>query len=100
MNRARSLGGGVTGYPAGKRELLEQFFQARLVLRNVWVEFAVGTFKVNISDHSGSTMSWASQKDGVQVELLDQTITMRVDEVQSWSCSPMTQKPRLNVFEC
>src|SRR5678815_76981 len=81
MDGARSFGSDVTGYPTGKRELLEELLDTILVLRDVWIKFGVSTFKINVRDNPWSTMSWTSQKDCVQIQLLNQAVAVSVDEV-------------------
>jgi hypothetical protein len=68
-------------------------------LRNVWVDFTVGTFKIGVCDQARSTVTWASYVDNVEVVFLDQAVEMDVDEVQTGRGAPMTQEAGLDVLE-
>src|SRR5215213_6326294 len=99
INRSGGLGRDVAGNAAGKGKLLEQFLHARLVLRNVWIELAVCSFKVGISNQAWSTVTGSGYVDHVQVAQLDDTIQVNVNEIQARRCSPMAQQSRFNVFQ-
>ena len=99
VDRAGRFGGDVAGDSAGKRELLEQPLHALLVLRDVRIDFAVGSFEIGVGDHSRAAVAGAGDVDGVQVVLLDRAVQVDVDEVQSRRGAPVAQKPRFDVLE-
>jgi hypothetical protein len=53
VDRARRRRRDMAGNAAGKRELLEQLFQAGFVLRDVRIDLAPGAFEIDIADQAG-----------------------------------------------
>ena len=84
--------------PPGEGELLEQLLHPFLVLRNVRIHFAVGSFQPRVGDDARSAVTGADDVDHVDVALLDNPIEMHVDEVQSRRRPPMADQARLHVF--
>ena len=66
VDRAGRLGRHVAGNAAGKRELLEQPLQPRLVLGDVRVELAVGPFQIRVGHQRRPAMTGAGNVDHVQ----------------------------------
>src|SRR5262245_50574976 len=72
-----------------ERELREEALHTRLVLGDVWVNLAIGTFEVGVSDEARPAMSGAGYIDHVKVVLLDKPVQVNVNKVQAWSRSPV-----------
>ena len=89
----------MTGDATGKGKLGEQFFHPLFVLRNVWVQLAVGALQIGIGDQARTAMPRTSDIDHVQVMLVDDTVQMDVDEVQPRSGAPVTEQARLHMLK-
>src|SRR6267378_4367888 len=85
---------------ARERELGEQPFHALLVGRDVRINLAVGPFEIGVRDQPGPAMPGAGDVDHVEVVFLDQPVQVDVDEIQTWSRSPVAEQPWLNVSLC
>src|SRR5262249_54762894 len=83
---------------ARKRKLLEQALQPGFCLRNLAVDFAVGSFEIGVRYEGGAAVSRPRNENHVQFVLLDQPIQENIDEIKSRSRSPMAEKPWLDVF--
>src|SRR5271169_2126893 len=99
MDGAGSFGGGVAGNSSGERKLFEQLLQALFVLRDVGIELAVGALEVGVGDQSGAAVAGAGQIDDIEIVVLDETIEMGVDEVETGGGSKMSQQTRLDVLD-
>ena len=66
MDRARRLGRGMAGNAAGKGELPEQPAHARLVLRDIGIEFAVGALEPGVGDHARRAMAGPGDEEHVR----------------------------------
>src|ERR1019366_459031 len=89
----------MTGDAAGEGELLEQPLHPSFVLRDVWVELAVGAYQVSVGHHGGAAVARAGDEDGVQVILLDDAVQVDVEEVQSGGGAPVAEQPGLHVVQ-
>ena len=92
-DRSWCLGRGVTRNAPWKRELPKQPTHPFLVLPYVGVELAIGALEVGVGHDTGTTMARASDIDRIQIPGPDDAVHMRVQEVQTWSSSPVTQQP-------
>src|SRR5262245_5102260 len=99
MNRARCLRSGMTRDAARKRELLEELSQAFFILLNVWIEFCIGTFKVRVRHYARPAMPRPADINPIEVVFLDRPIAMDIDEIQPWSCPPVSQQAWFDVLE-
>src|SRR5687768_12470721 len=81
MNRPGCFSGNMAGDATREGKLFEEPFHSFFVLRNVWIELAVGSLQISIRNQAWSTVSWTSNVDYVQVMQLNQSIEMNVDEV-------------------
>src|SRR3569623_3314 len=84
---------------AGKRKLTKQTLDALHILRDGRIELAVGALQIGIRDNSRSTMARAGHEQDVQIALFDETVEVRVNEIQSGYRSPVTKKPRFNMLD-
>ena len=82
---------------SGKGELGEKPLQARLVLRDVRIDLAVGAFQIGVGDQRRPAVAGTGDKDHVEVARPDQPVQVRVDEVQARRRAPMPEQPRLDV---
>ena len=98
VNGAGRFGRNVTRDAAGEGELFEQLLHPFLVLRDVRINFAVGSFEPRVGHDARSAVTGADDVDHVHVALLDDAIEMHVDEVQSRRRAPMADQARLHVF--
>src|SRR5208282_4876059 len=99
MNGAGRFWSDVARYASRKRELLEQLSQTFLGLRDIRIELAVSSLEVCVGDQSGPAMPGACDIDHVEIELLDQAVEMKIDEVLPGRSAPMSKQPRLDVLE-
>src|SRR5215475_6074908 len=84
---------------AGKGELLEKFFHAGFVLRDVRIQFAVSAFEVGMGDDGRATVARAGDEDRIEVVLFYEAIEVDVDEVESGRRSPMAKEARFDVLK-
>ena len=91
VNRAGRFGRDMAGNAAGKRELLEQFLDARRVLRNVGIDLGISAFKISVSDKPRPAVSWTGDVNHTQIVRFDDAIEMHINEVQAGRGSPMSQ---------
>ena len=63
VHRARRLRRHVAGNSTGKRELRKEALHARFVLRDVRIDFAIGSFEIGVRDKTGSTVPRARDVD-------------------------------------
>ena len=80
------------------RKLAEKLKHAFLILSNVRKMFCVGPFKVNVSYQSRTTMTRTSHIHYIEVVLLDQTVQMDIDKIQTRRGAPVPQQTRFDVF--
>ena len=97
MDRAGRLGRDVAWDSAGKRELGEEPLHPVLVLRDVRIDLAVGSFEIGVGDQPRTAVARAGDIDHVEIELLDQTVQVRVNEIETRRRAPMAEQPRLDV---
>ena len=74
VDRTGRRRGHMTGDAARERELLEQLFQAGLILGNVGINLGPGTFEINVSDHSRTAVTGTGNVDDVQIMLFDNAV--------------------------
>src|SRR5215813_10666544 len=98
MNGSRSLWSAVATDAAGKGELLEKALQAFLVLALLRIDFGIRAFKVDRSQHAGSSMARPSHEDDVQVMFADNPVQMRIYKGERRTGSPVPKHPILDVF--
>ena len=98
VDGAGRLGRHMTRNSAGKGELGEEPLHPLLVLRDVWIDLAVGPFEIGVGDQSRAAVSGAGDVDHVKVVLLDEAIEVRVDEIEAGRRSPMSEQARLDVL--
>ena len=98
VNRSGRLRSDVAGDSPRKGELSEEPLHSRSILGNVRIKLAVSALQVCVRDQGGPAVAGASDEDNVQVQFLDESIEMHVDEVETGRRSPVTQKSRLHVL--
>src|SRR5215472_15474275 len=84
---------------AGKRELFEQPPHSLAILGDVREEFAVGSLKVGVGNHSRSTVSRAAYVNHVEPILPDDPVAVDINEIQARRCTPMTEQTGLDVID-
>src|ERR1700720_880090 len=99
IDRAGDIRRAVAGNAAGKRELLEQALHPVDILANVRIHFAVAAFQVGVSHQRGSAVSGTDDCEYIPVTSDNDSIQMRVDEIDAGSGSPVTQQSGLDVRE-
>src|SRR5215471_10891487 len=85
---------------AREGELSEQALHALFIKRNIRIDLAIGPLKVGVRDQTGTAMPGPRDVDHVEIALLDHPIQVNVDKIQARRCSPMAEKPRLDVVLC
>ena len=83
---------------AGKGELGEEPLHARLVLRDVRIDLAVGAFEIGVGDQRRPAVAGTGDVDHVEVVLPDHPVQVHVDEVQARRRAPVAEQPRLDVL--
>src|SRR5262249_35630377 len=91
-------GSHVAWNAAWKGELLEQALHPFFILRNVWVNLAVGPLEVSVGHKPRSAVTRAGDVDHVEVMLVDQPVQVDINEVQTRRRAPMTEGRWLDVF--
>src|SRR5206468_7162859 len=99
VNRAGRLRGDVARDSAGKRKLLEEPFHPDFVPRDARVDFAVRAFEPGVRDQPRTAMAWPSDVNHIEPELLDDPVTVGVNEIKSGSRAPMAEQSRLDMLE-
>ena len=97
VNRPRCRRRNVARNPAGKRELLEQFFQPGLVLGDVRINLTPGAFEINVAHNRRTAVTGTSDVEHVQVILLDDPVQMHVDKVLARRRAPVSDHQMLHV---
>ena len=85
--------------PPGNENLLEKFLQARLVLRDVRINLAVGALQVSVAHDGRSAVAGPGHVDHVEVVFFDDAVQVRVDEVLPRRRAPVAEQHVLNVRE-
>ncbi len=98
VDRAGRLRGDVAGDAAGKRKLREQPLHPLLVLRNLRIQLAIGSFEIGVGHEPRSSVAGSGDVDRVEIVLLDRAVQVDVEKVQSRRGAPVAQQPRLDVF--
>ena len=70
VDRSRRLRGGMARNAAGKGELPEQAAHARLILRNIGIELAIGALEPGVGDDARRAMTRARDEQDVQCPAL------------------------------
>ena len=87
----------MAGDAAGKRKLLEQLFQTRFVLADIWINLTPRSFQVNIAHDGRAAVTRTRDVEHVQVVLVDHAVQMNIDEVLTWRCAPVSNHQGLHV---
>ena len=90
INGTRCFRCAVAWNSAWEGELFEHFLHTFLILADVRINFAVGTFQIGVGDHEVSAMSRTGKQDHIKVVTFDDTVAVCINEVLSWYSSPMT----------
>ena len=98
VDRAGRLRRDVARYPAGERELPEEPAQPLRVPGHLWIDLAVGPFEIGVRDQAGATVTGPGDVQRVQAVRPDQTVHVRVDEVEPGGGPPVPEQPRLDVL--
>src|SRR3974390_1420829 len=85
---------------AREGELSKQALHALFIKRNIRIDLAIRPLEVGVRDQTGTAMPGARDVDHVEIALLDHPVQVNVDEIQAGRCSPMAEKPRLDVVFC
>jgi hypothetical protein len=88
----------VAADAAGEGKFLEELKHPLLVLTFVWVDLRIGTLQINRRQNARRTVARASQEDGIEVVLVNQSIQMNVGEAQTGAGAPVTQEALLDVL--
>jgi len=99
VDRARTLRRGVAGNAAGKRKLLEELLQPRLILADVGIDLAVCAFEIGIAHDGRAAASGTGDVNHVEVVFLDNPVQMHVDEVLPRGRAPVFQQHVLHIRE-
>src|ERR1700733_13496867 len=92
VNRTGRFRRDMAGNPARKRELREELFEPRLILRDVRIKLAVSPLEVRVADKGRPSVSRAGNIDHVEIVLIDEAVEVDVDEVLPGCCPPVSQE--------
>ncbi|GCB44069.1 hypothetical protein SNL152K_1354 [Streptomyces sp. NL15-2K] len=98
VDGAGRLGRHMARHAAGEGKLPEQPGHAVGVPGDVRVGLAVRAFQPRVGEHGGPTVARAPDAQGVQVTGLDDTVEMRVHQVQARGGAPVPEQPRFDVL--
>ena len=98
VNRTGRFGCRMARNASRERKLREQFFHPLFIFRNIWVKLAVGSFQIGIGHKRRTAVSGPRHKNHVQIILFDDPVHMHINEIQTWSRSPVSQQSRLDIF--
>ena len=90
INGTRCFRCAVAWDSAWEGELFEHFLHTFLILADVRINFAVGTFQIGIGNHEVSAMSRTGKQDHIKVITFDDTVAVCINEVLSRYSSPVT----------
>src|SRR5215471_12588252 len=76
----------MAGNTSRKRELFEQPFHPCFVRRDVRINLAISAFEVRVGNQSWPSVPRTGDTDHVEIVLLDDSVEMGVDKVQSRCC--------------
>jgi hypothetical protein len=82
---------------AGKRKLLEELLQSRLVLGHIGINFAPGAFEIDVADDGGTSVTGAGDVEHVEVVLFNDPVQVDVDEVLARGRAPVPDDKLFNV---
>ena len=88
VDRTWAFRRGMAGNAAGKRKLQKQFSEPGLILTDIRVDLAVGTFEIGVAYDGRPAVPRAGDVDHVEVVFLDDPVQMHVDEVLAGGRSP------------
>ncbi len=97
VDGTRRLGCRVARDAAREGELPEQPAQPVLGVVDRVVDLGVRAVQVGVGDHSGATVARAGDEDRVQRPFPDDTVQVRVDEVEPGRRAPVAEEARLDV---
>ena len=98
VDRAGCFRRDVARDPTGKRELAEELAQTFLVLTDVGVHLAVGSFEIRVGNEARTAVSGPRDVEHAQAALADRAIEMDVDEIEAGGRSEVAEQTRLHVF--
>ena len=81
------------------KKLFEQLFHSLLGLRDIRIEFGIGSLKVSIGDHRRAAMSGSGDVYHVEIVLPDDSVQMHIDEIKTGRRAPMPQQSRLDIID-
>ena len=97
VDGARSLGRDVARHAAGEGELLEEALHALLVAGYVGVYLLIAAVQPVLGDHGVAAVAGAGDVYHVEVEFLDDTVEVSVNEVLSGNGAPVADDLLLDV---
>ena len=89
----------MAGNTAGKGELLEQPPHPLNIQADIRIHLGVAALQVRVGHQGRSTMAGTDDCEYVAIPGNNDSIQMRVDEIDARRRSPVTQQPRLDVLE-
>src|SRR5215510_11929593 len=88
----------VAGHSTGRRKLTEQQSHAGLVLCDRMVNFRISSIQPCVRIARRTSMTGTDDADDLGIALGDDPVQVCIDEIETSRCSPMAQKPFLDVF--
>jgi hypothetical protein len=78
--------------------LLKEIAKTGSVFALVRIYFGIRPLEVHGAEYPRSTVSRTREVDHAKVILLDQPVEVDIDECQSWTGSPVSEQPILDMF--
>src|SRR5207247_11446807 len=82
-----------------KRKLFEQPLHALFILLNGGIDVGVSPFEIGVRHHARPAMPWTADVNDVEVVHFDDAIQVHVNEVQTWSRTPVSQQTTLDMLD-
>ena len=99
VDRARRLGSYVRRDAPREGELPKQTADSLLVLADPRVDLRVGALEVDVRDQPWAAMARTGHVDRVQVALPDDSVHVRVEQVEPGRGAPVAEQARLHMLE-
>ena len=89
----------MAGNAARIRKLREEPLHAALILRDFRIDLAIGSLEIGVGHEGGAAMARPGHVDHVEIVQDDEAVQVDVYEIQAGRGAPVTQQPRLHVFQ-
>src|SRR5690554_3727384 len=99
MNRSGSFRRAVAADAPRKREFPEEQTHPVLVLIFIRIDLGIRALEINRGQHARRAVTWTSDKNRVEVVLVDEPVEMNIGETQARTGTPMAEQALLDMIE-